>query len=167
MHLTTEEFQDLVAQDVRHRLDDDRGQWLRSPGVIDDWYDALVALIRSVDLQFAGKKAEKEQKRIELADFPREWDEYIVSVASWKVKTIRFKQAIEERIAECRKLRRTAVPKDLVSLDGVNLLIHAIEEHKHRLDEDEEMLDDSADEELWDVLNEDSVGALKRLIGAA
>lgn len=163
--ISPDDFRDLVASDVRGLISKEDAMWLRTSEVIDDFYDTLVLLSRNVDLQFARKKSETFQKATEFEHDSEGLLEYRKASADWKVKTLRFKQAIEERISECRKIRRTGISKDLVPVAGLELLIKAIESHRSRIDsDDDQAVDETADEELWSVLTKPSVETLKVLV---
>lgn len=177
-------FDDLVAQDVRgHGISDDERQWLRSPEQRHNWHDALIRLLKSVDLQFTAKRMEINTKRAELDPdnpvvtvtdrdgvvlFEGSWDEYLAYVSTWRVKTNRFKNAIEERIAEVKQLRRLAVPKETIPAQAIEKILTAIKHHHDVVTEDDEDVDDvAADEELWAIIDDQDVKALAEMLGAA
>jgi hypothetical protein len=148
---TEDQFAEAVANDVRNHTDPETAAWLRSPEMVNRWYDALVELLRSVDFQFAGQKAETYHRRRILDD--KEFREYYDDVLKWRTSTMRFKRAIEKRIADARSLRRQ------VHGEARGLayeLARAIEEHadpaKENFEED--------DEKLWKYLDDPRVERL-------
>lgn len=151
--LSDDDFAELVAQDVRNQASAEVSAMLRQPEHLDRWYDALVELGRSVDFQFVGQRAETYDHYQRLS--PEEFATYYAQVLRWKTSTVRFKRAIEQRIADCRSLRRDRHAR----YAGVAaMLAHAIAEH-HRIAESAPSMED-ADETLWAHLQDPRVRAL-------
>lgn len=174
-----ESFDALVAKDVRNKTSQEERFYLRDPENLDDWYDSLVALNRSIDFQFASNKIQKATKTQELHDNFWALQEYLDSYNDWKLKTLRFKHEVESRIAECKKLRKKYFTDNRIMDSSVykdiQLILQAIDEHRSTIlgertnlieggksrDDQIEELESLADEKLWSVLNDKAIERIK------
>lgn len=151
--LSDEDFAELVAQDVRNQASPDVIAMLRQPEHLDRWYDALVELGRTVDFQFVGQRAETYEHYQRLS--AEEFATYYGQILRWKTSTVRFKRAIEARIADCRSLRRQRTQR----FAGLaTQLAQAIADHHHAAVSADTM--ENADETLWAQLEDPRVRAL-------
>lgn len=151
--LSDDEFADLVAQDVRNQASPDVIAMLRQPEHLDRWYDALVELGRTVDFQFVGQRAETYEHYQRLS--AEEFATYYAQILRWKTSTVRFKRAIETRIADCRSLRRQRQQR---AAGLAAQLAQAIADHHHAAESTDVM--EHADETLWAQLEDPRVRAL-------
>lgn len=149
--VTDEEFRKYVDSDIRRaqpgRSPDEIAalerihQELRSPAVIERWYTSLLLMKKSVEAQLGAKKAELAAKRNQAS-----YSDLQVEFNRWKAGTLRFLNAVEEKLLEARSLRyRLYLPR----------LQDAIAEHRQAvLGDDEDFVPEPADERLWSVLKE-------------
>lgn len=97
----SEHFKELVDRDVRKGVTEEEIDELkRDPR---QWLDELNILLRDVEIQIAAQKARISAKRCEMSANPEGWNatgwyEYKASEDGWKVKALRFRASIEERI---------------------------------------------------------------------
>ncbi len=153
---TKEEFSDLVASDVRDQLELELKEWLRSPENIDEWRSCLATLIQNLDFQIAGQKVESFNKRLTFlsSNDTVGYDQYLQSTNRWKISTLRFRRACEERMSECKSLKRK---RNSSSHATVKLLIEAIENHHSECLSSTSDNFQSIDEKLWNVLTEPAI----------
>jgi hypothetical protein len=139
--LPSSDLADLVALDVRRNLDDDRAAWLRCDENLDLWYGELIGLARRVDSQLSRNRTEHLARLAEVLTRQAE-------AAEQRRKIVGFKRLIEDRIAECKALRR------LPDTEAARLRT-AIENHYQAVTAADGETDTSAaDEELWGILKD-------------
>lgn len=118
-------------------------QELRSPEVLERWYNCLLLAKKSVEAQLGAKRADLNARRDRS-----NYDELQLEFNRWKAGTLRFLNAVEEKLLEARSLRyRTYVPQ----------LRSAIESHRQAVLNDQEP--EPADERLWSVLKDLPTGS--------
>lgn len=105
-----EAVRDLVARDVRGETSEEERAFLRSPDGLDLWHDALVALNKEIQDQFAKRRADaqaKQQDCLKLGpEGKAEWFEYKAAWAAWRAVANRFKSGVEGSLVEWRRLSR-------------------------------------------------------------
>lgn len=174
--MNNEEFSSLVASDARNNASARQYQFLRSAETLDRWRDELVRLMGTIDGQLTGKKAELffQRRRLGATDeqlrqinaelVERSGDDFVPVGAldeagwvqikaeheQWRTGALRFKRALADRLAECRRLRREQAAEK-AKHDEVIRLRRAIETHKSELVDTEEFGD--IDQSLWSVLD--------------
>jgi len=108
--MTDADFSDLVAEEVRGKLDPERTAFLHDPDNRTRWYDVLVGLKRDIETQFTERKADLESYRIECheqgesgrQDFFAERADH----QAWVASASRFKSGIEGRIQRVKRMIR-------------------------------------------------------------
>ena len=133
--LNDEDFRDLVDRDLRRENTDQEAAALRSPALVDRWYNVLVGMTKSVDGQLAAKKqdydAQKARYRQQFLDADaalaaaRGDDTQVIQVeqkirglqqelasmserfSRSRAATLRFKSGLEETMVEARAIRNT------------------------------------------------------------
>lgn len=174
--MNEEQYSDLVAADARNNTTAKQYQLLRSD--LERWKDELVHLMSKIDGQLTGKRAELYLQRRRLhateaelvalnaelaeraaragAEFTplttiddSQWVQIKAEHEQWRVGSLRFKRALADRLAECKRLRR-----ERNGAEGAEVirLRRAIETHKSELITDNDAYSD-ADEDLWAVLD--------------
>ena len=146
LRLHSEAFKSIVNNDIRGESDDETARSLRSPLVMERWYNSLVATKRSIETQFATFKIERLQKQAssEKANDARIYDDFMEEKNKWRVGALRFKSSVEEKIAEAK----TFIRQERTDVLAVR---QAILDHKTRCINDPDHAEDW-DEELWNSL---------------
>lgn len=116
-------FERIVNDDVRKQLSESHATQLRSPEVVERWYSTLFSIRRSVQTQIQTRELESDPDDSEFVE--------------WKTRSLRFLNAVDERILEARH-----------HIGLANVLREAIEQHR-KTSEDEDWEPTKADEELW------------------
>lgn len=157
-------FHEIVNADVRGTLDSQTSAMLREPENVPRWHDTLLDMKRSVEAQLTAKKGELAQQRAEymvLGERGRPlWAQAQASAGKWKQGSIRFKNGVETKIAEAKRLLSTVARDEHVAsltrardraIKEALVLRTAIIEHRARVmaDDDNEEIDDH----LWSVLD--------------
>jgi hypothetical protein len=164
--LSDEAFDDIVNQDTRGALDSVTSAALREPEHLDRWYDMLLTLKRRVEAQLAanrGEQAAKQAEYLSLGDQGKVlWLRYKASNEKWRQGAIRFKNGLEDKLAEAKRLRMQAsnesYPTILTrerdhALKKVVQLRSAIVEHKLATVNEEGDQDD-IDTRLWGLADD-------------
>lgn len=163
--MNPEEFNQLVSADVRwidpatasperpvkNNITDAQRQWLRQPENLDEWYDELTRMLRKIDSQQSSRRAERYTKRLQFEDMGpkgrRKWLEYVAAEEQWRSGSLRFKRGVEDRLVECKALKRqrTPIQKTDEQIEIIRLRT-AIAAHKQAFD-----MEDASpeDRELW------------------
>lgn len=146
MGYSLEEFAELVNQDLKNLLTEEKAAWLRSEEILPFWRDQLGAIAAKVDARLSRHKADRQQKRIELND--KEWEVYLAGAEDWKANTLWFKKTIGDRLMECKLLQRQLINEH----DDTEIirLRSAIESHRCAVESDVEP--EEADQKLWATL---------------
>lgn len=166
--LPTLEFQDLVNKDVRGELDPETSQQLRAPENLNRWYDGLLKLKRTVEAQLTSNQADLASKQADLLGRGQaglqEWLAAKAAAERWRQGAIRFKNGVEERLAEAKRIRHETNESSFVAslvrerdramLEAARLRT-AILEHKTTVLSDND--DDSTDDRLWATLGTEAV----------
>lgn len=164
----SEEFVNLVAQDVRGLLSTRDQQRLYSDENLDRYYDALISLKNDVEVQLTNHKSRLVQKQHELAlkgddgslfkaylsspEYHRADGSPGPSPVEWRAKAIKFLKSVEDHIAaaKARRRLRSGSPAAAGRQDDVLAeLREAILEHKEEISEDEAS---EADLRLWKLV---------------
>lgn len=158
--LSDEAFNDIVNADVRGTVDKETSSALRDPAVLSRWYDTLLSLKRSVEAQLTANRGEQSTKQAEFLHLGAAgrplWLQFRGQSEKWRQGAIRFKNGVEDRLAEAKRLRSTTDRDSYVSI-----LIHerdaamaemyrlrtAILEHKNAVEREED--DEEVDDRLW------------------
>jgi hypothetical protein len=161
--LSDDSFDDIVNQDTRGALDSVTSAALREPENLDRWYDMLLTLKRRVEAQLAanrGEQAAKQAEYLSLGDQGKMlWLRYKASNEKWRQGAIRFKNGLEDKLAEAKRLRSQAstetypalVTKERdTAIKQVMRLRSAIVEHKIATIHEQGDQDD-IDGRLWDL----------------
>ncbi len=102
----------LVTSDVKGRATEAESASLRRAETLQRWHDALVALNKETQAQFAERRAAADLKQQEcLQRGPagkNEWFAFRAQHNAWRAGTIRFKSELEETLSECKRLLRHA-----------------------------------------------------------
>lgn len=113
----SEEFEALVAKDVRHGCTPDETRILESD--LRGWLNELNSLKRDVEVQLAALKARMSQRQAEILRDPEltkaDWLEYKEGEERWRVGAIRFMVSVEERILYVKALRASLNQKVMVA----------------------------------------------------
>lgn len=165
-----EPFRSLVNDEIRGNAAPEVTKLLRSPELVERWYNALQIMQKSVEGQLAAKKAEAKSKKTELSRLPngrQKWLQYNKSANIWRAGALRFKSGLEMALFEADRLRysingvdrtKRAIEERNISIAEAERLKSAIRAHKaHVLGKCPEECDGDfcvADEELWSVLGE-------------
>lgn len=163
--LSDDEFEDFVNRDVRGNLEPEFAAKLREPENINRWHDTLLRLKRSVDAQFSSARYELSSKQasyLTQGDKGRQmWLAARAASEKWRQGAVRFKNGVEERLAEAKRLRHSmAATSDFTqyviaerdrAIAELERLRQAIEDHRKAVLNDED--DDSVDDILWAALN--------------
>lgn len=112
LDLSDEAFNAMVNQDVRGTLNPDTSALLRDPAIADRWYETLISLKRSVEAQLSANRAEQVQKQAEYVALGEGgkvlWMQARAGAEKWRAGAVRFKNGVEDRLAEARKHRNEA-----------------------------------------------------------
>jgi hypothetical protein len=165
-----ESFRSLVNDEIRGNAEPEVTKLLRSPELVDRWYNALQIMQKSVEGQLAAKKAEAKSKKTELtrqANGRQKWLQYNKSANIWRAGALRFKSGLEMALFEADQLRyqingvdkaKQAIGERNVAIAEAERLKSAIRAHRtHVLGQCPEECDGDycvADEDLWAVLGE-------------
>lgn len=163
------DFQDIVAKDIKNQSTTEEYNYLRSESQIDNWYDALINISRSIDFQFASNKAQKRVRQSELDPESQDLVEYLEWYSDWKLKTLRFKHEVEARISECKSIRRNRSSSSHTDLHSLILfLVQAIDNHRAsilaHLDDESDDFGSQADEQLWSAIDDETLETLSSLL---
>lgn len=162
--ISLEEFEASVNADIRGTADPATSAMLRETENLNLWYDTLAKMKRAVEAQLTSSRSTLLTNQAELLGKGSHdaWLEAKASTERWRQGAIRFKNGVEERLAEAKRLRMmensnsfiTSLvnDRDRAIAESVKLR-EAIEAHRtavlaEDLDEDPEMIDDR----LWSVL---------------
>lgn len=163
--LSNDSFDSIVNQDVRGSLDSSTSKLLRQPENLNRWYDTLLSIKRTVEAQLAASRAELIQKQVEFlpqgSSGKMLFLQERVTTERWRKGTIRFKNGVEDKLAEAKRLRaehhkHTYVDvlvrdRDRAMREALRLRT-AIVSHRQTVDGDEEQAG-NADEELWKAID--------------
>ncbi len=98
----------LAANDARGQTTEEEREYLRSPETVTDWLDALTELGLDLEAQFAERRAEAQAVQTECLDKgpegKREWFEYKARYDRWRASARRFKQLVDARRREAKRL---------------------------------------------------------------
>lgn len=159
-----EEFEAAVNADVRGTTNADTKAALRQPDVLDRWHDTLLHLKRNVEAQLTSNRATllaDQAEALRGGDTVR-WVQIKAESEQWRQRSIRFKNGVEERLREAKRLRRalsteTYTAKVLDDRDRAIArcltLADAIAAHKAAVLSSPDEPDDSIDDKLWSVLS--------------
>lgn len=166
--LPVSEFQDLVNRDVRGELAPSVSSQLREPQNLNLWHDTLLKLKRTVEAQLTSNRADLIAKQAELATKgskgTAEWLAVKASAERWRQGAIRFKNGVEERLAEAKRIRNQVIEESFTSslvkdrdraMVEAAKLRSAILEHKEAVLSDKD--DEATDDRLWGVLGSELV----------
>ncbi len=170
LDLSDDAFNSMVNQDVRGTLNSELSQLLRDPAIADRWYETLVSLKRSVEAQLSANRAEQVQKQSEfLGRGPQAkmlWLQTKATTEKWRAGAVRFKNGVEDRMAEARRNRdklrlglhvSVVINERDVAFREVKRLRSMILSHRdHECDENCEP-NCAADDSLWNLLDNESV----------
>lgn len=161
--LTDEAFNEIVNADVRGTLDTDTSQALREPEVLSRWHDTLISMKRNVEAQLTTNKSEQSLRQAEFfalgAAGRVPWLQYRGNAEKWRQGAIRFKNGVEDRLAEAKRLRSTVNRDQYVTIliterdaamAEVYRLRNAILEHKAQVEREED--DEMTDDRLWSAV---------------
>lgn len=181
--LSDAEFRFVADQDVRRdhpRLTErDReiltvlGPQLRQAENLDRWYNALVVMKRSAESQLGARREDVKKLYGEVAE--EKYLERLRRFREWRAGNLRFLNGVEERLAECRRLRAEEFGGKLPAIVEVlheritglaSLYEHSIAEHK-RLTLADGLEPSEADEHLWARLGSDRNPIGRDPIGSA
>lgn len=96
-----EQVRDLAAADARGEVPDDVAEWLRSPDMLDAWREALTWLVGDVQAQFTRHRA-----TVEGARGTAQFHDAMKAHARWSAGASRFRQSVETRLREAKRLQR-------------------------------------------------------------
>jgi len=146
--LSEHDFRVLVDEDVRDRAQPITAAVLRSPTVVERWYESLLASQTSVAAQLAAKEAE-------FLAVIRPNDEVETTYQRWKAGAIRFKSGVDRKLIEARRLLReqgsliVQPDPDQQALLRVALLEQAIRTHRYAVNTSNAEAPAEYDLELW------------------
>jgi hypothetical protein len=111
----SEEFEDLVAKDVRGVCSDAELDILESDTRL--WLNTLNSLRRDVEVQLVAQRARMTQYKSELLEtYPegdpvarREWIKFKGQEETWKVSAVRFMVEVEKKVQYVKALRESQV----------------------------------------------------------
>lgn len=161
-------FQDIVSDDVRGRGTEEDAAFLRLPDNLDKFYDELIDMVRSLDMQLSKQKIMSLESRQEaLANGTmRQWEIDHLKVLNWRRSIQRVRRQTENRIREIKAIRRSQI--NLPSgplLEAAKVMYKHISSHygAYMSDlSDEEM--NIHDENLWATLRDPNVVDLGHLL---
>lgn len=136
--LDNDRFVKLVNADIRDDASADEHKALRSAEVLPRWLTTLISLKRSCETQLADDRALRSEKRVaclDRDDGKLTWARFLAERDRWKAGSIRFKNGVEDKIAEARLLQKSSTNTRLRD---------AIIKHRDTID-----IEDDADEILW------------------
>lgn len=99
-----QEFLKIVNDDIRGNADPKYHTALRKPESARMWLDALLELKRSCETQLAEDKALRSEARLKTWS-KEDWSKFVAERDRWRAGTIRFKNGIENKIAEASTLQ--------------------------------------------------------------
>lgn len=166
--LSESAFHEIVNADVRGTLDAGTSVLLREPENVPRWHDTLLGMKRSVEAQLTAKKGELAGQRAEymgLGEAGRPlWAQAQASAEKWRQGAIRFKNGVEDKVAEAKHLLSTIardqyiqqlrVERDTAIRDALRLRTAVAEHREHVIaaaETGEEQ--DDIDDLLWGVLD--------------
>jgi hypothetical protein len=156
-----EAFNEVVNNDIRGEVAEDVAAALRGV-LVDRWYNTLVAMKRNSEAQFSNARFEIAKKRHECLNGQdknlgmSEFNTYMTQKARWRTGALRFKNGVEDKIAEAKMIRRARATdlhreRDYL-ITRLATLSNAIKTHQDAVLEDP--LDtETADENLWMTLD--------------
>lgn len=102
------DFRAIVDDDTRGRAMQEVSEALRSPALMERWYETLLAMQNSVEGQLGAKEAESKAKR---ASFRSQGKEDMAQHETsrheqWRAGALRFKNGLDEKIGESRRILR-------------------------------------------------------------
>lgn len=151
-HLGNDDFRNLVAEDVRGRVDIKTSKLLRTPLYLQKWHDCLLTIKRNVEHQLASDKAERYSKRLEFTRKGNEgkiaWLQYVAERERWRANNIFFKNGVENKLAEAKNLLNDTDS----ARERISELQGAIRAHKHTVETGNDDAAYDADEILWGIL---------------
>lgn len=101
--MSAEEFNQVVNDDVRAVEPIDA---LRDPIVVERWLQALLSIKRKIEGQFSVKKFERYQLYGATGGAGPEYAKGTEDYATWIRATTRFRNGVEDKLAEARSLSR-------------------------------------------------------------
>lgn len=161
-------FHEIVNADVRGTLDAGTSVLLRERENIPRWHDTLLGMKRSVEAQLTAKKGELAGQRAEYLGLGEPgrplWAQAQASAERWRQGAIRFKNGVEDKIAEAKHLLGTIardeyvnqlrLERDTAVRDALRLRTAVAEHREHVIaaaETGEEQ--DDIDDRLWSVLD--------------
>ena len=165
---TDDEFDRLVNDDVRGTALPWLAEQLRTPELADRWYEALLNLKKSLEVQLTADRAERSEKQsefIKLGELGKpKWFAYRAARDSWRAGAVRLKNGVETRLREAKKLRaehRSSQYTKLVTNErdfawhSLERMRHVILAHKeHECTDECDIQGCVADLTLWSTLSE-------------
>jgi hypothetical protein len=153
LDLSTEDFGDLVDQDLRGRLDEGTSAALRSPELIERYYYALVAMSKRVEATLGATRQEYYRDRLNVTNDDSKARELEQLYSSKRSSTLRFKGGLDQALADAKRLLQQHrglqyehLARRIAELEG------AIRQHKLSLESDMNQVASDYDTELWRVL---------------
>ena len=154
---------------MRNEISEADAAWLRRPENLDPFYDALVDMLSSFEMQLTKQKITSMEKRQELLAEGKhdEWVQFHLGTLRWKRSIQRLRRFTENKIREVRALRRGRVPEAQLQpvMDVAARLIRAIHVHHevYQRDGNDDDLE-IADAALWALLDDPEVQEVAVLI---
>lgn len=158
-------FQEIVNADVRGTLDSETSKLLRLPEHAARWHDTLLIMKRSVEAQLTAKKGELASQHAEYLSLGGNgktlWIQAYASAEKWRQGAIRFKNGVEEKVAEAKRLLSTEARdlyvKQLVdernqAMKEAFRLRAAISDHRQAVTLADDTDTEEIDDRLWSVL---------------
>jgi hypothetical protein len=160
------QFYAVVDDDIRGKAPQLYAAGLRTPEVIERWFQTLIRMQTSVEGTIAARATDDKAKRIPLIDAGRiqEANEMYAAFLKQKSGSLRFLTGVKEVLTEASWRRRvllgtqlqtTAIYERNVLITETQKLRAAISAHKAKVSEDPEYDSsdpDEIDSELWSVL---------------
>lgn len=109
-----QEFLKIVNDDIRGNADSKYHVALRKPESAQMWLDALLELKRSCETQLAEDKALRAEAKLKRWT-TEDWSRFVAERARWRAGTIRFKNGIENKIAEARTLQTQNLTEAIIA----------------------------------------------------
>ena len=144
--LMDRQFKETVNSDIRETISKTEAEQLRQPENLETWIIVLKSMKRSVDLQLSANKHERLERYAEIGSDETEWLKYRIENEKWRYNAIRFRDGVENRLAEANFL----YGQQDSNIRYIQTLETAIRTHRKAVLED--TADDSTDDTLWEVL---------------
>jgi hypothetical protein len=109
VELAEDKFKAVVEADVRDKVSDDEAAMLRQLENVPRWYNELNLLKRDIEAQFVQRKADLldfQQGCLKRGrDGKQEFFDEKADHEAWKTGAVRWKQLIEAKMVEAKRLR--------------------------------------------------------------